>query len=213
MTAAFSVGWVPHLLTVHGRPRADGLLGRVVVGFMALLILAAVASSGAAMSLIPRFRPASYRSAASLVLPVALGYVAYGVWIVATAGVHVSGKSAVLLAPMVAAATLNLGLNVLLVPRFGGSGAAWSTFASFVLVAGLTCASLRRHLGIRIEPRDAAALAGAFVGALALAACEPAMGPGSLSVTHGVVAECRSSARACFPGAGANRMTICSLPW
>jgi O-antigen/teichoic acid export membrane protein len=78
-----------------------------------------------------------YHEAYVYVLPVALGGAVYGIAFVATAGIHVSGKSEYAALCTLVAALCNLGLNQVLVARVGAMGSAIAFVASCAVLLGL----------------------------------------------------------------------------
>ncbi len=108
---------------------------------------------------------ASYTGAVPMVLPLALGYLAYGLYIVFANTLYASGDTTTVAAALTVAVVVNLGLNVLLVPVLGGVGAAVATLASYSLMAAITATVAERKRPIRYRWR-VLALVGAVVVAL-----------------------------------------------
>src|SRR5690606_26743268 len=71
-----------------------------------------------------------------------------------------------------AAATGNIGLNLLLVPRFGMIGAAWANAAAYALQAGLAFRFSQRCFPVRYETRRIATI---VLCAVAAALCGRAL--------------------------------------
>jgi O-antigen/teichoic acid export membrane protein len=76
-------------------------------------------------------------------------------------------KTTLLLAAMAIPATANIGLTLVLIPRFGLDGALWATAASYAIGAVASWALGRRALAL---PFPASALARAGVASLVMAA-------------------------------------------
>jgi O-antigen/teichoic acid export membrane protein len=99
------------------------------------------------------------------VIPVVvLAYIFYGISYYAQLGIFLTEKTGRLGYIGVAAALLNLGLNYVLIGRYGMMGAAWATLLSFLFVAGASywCSQslLRMPLGVgRVAAGIALALA------------------------------------------------------
>ena len=87
----------------------------------------------------------AYTGAATLVLPLALGFAVYGLYIVFANALYAAGDTRTVAATLVAAVVANVALNVLLIPRLGGLGAAIATLASYGLMAGLTAVASERR--------------------------------------------------------------------
>ena len=92
---------------------------------------------------------AFYRGAETLVLPLALGFLSYGVFMIANNVLYATGSSGLVGVNVVAAALFNAVMNVALIPVWGAFGAAAATFASYTLLAVLAArgAERRRRVG------------------------------------------------------------------
>ena len=60
-----------------------------------------------------------------------VGYVLFGMNEVARVGFQITGRTRRTALSMILAAVLNLGLNALLIPRYGAQGAAWATLLAY----------------------------------------------------------------------------------
>ncbi len=85
-----------------------------------------------------------YQAAYSVIPAVAIAYALNGTQYCVAPGVHVAGYTRYLPFFAGAGALTNVGLNLLLIPSFGTLGAAWSTTASFAVIAGGTLALAHR---------------------------------------------------------------------
>jgi O-antigen/teichoic acid export membrane protein len=83
----------------------------------------------------------AYLAADRFVLPIALGYLAYGVYFIAMNVLYAGGRSRAIAGGVAGAAVANIALNVALVPVLGPLGAALSTLATYT---GLAAATIRR---------------------------------------------------------------------
>lgn len=104
----------------------------------------------------------TYVGAEPMVLPLALGYLAYGLYLVFANTLFASGDTMSVAGTLLLAVVLNVGLNVALVPSLGGVGAALATLVSYAVMAALTAAASerRRPLGY---PWRVVAVVGAVV--------------------------------------------------
>jgi O-antigen/teichoic acid export membrane protein len=98
----------------------------------------------------------AYLAADQLVLPIALGYFAYGIYFIAMNVLYAAGRSRAIAGGVAVAAAANLALNILTVPRFGPAGAAVATLVTY---AGLAAATLRRAHRVAPAPYAWGALA------------------------------------------------------
>lgn len=92
---------------------------------------------------------AAYLRADDLVLLLALGFMAYGIYYIVVNVVYASGRTEAIGVNMLAASILNVLLNVLLIPIWGAFGAALTTFASYVALAYGAAYFARKHVDIR----------------------------------------------------------------
>ena len=112
---------------------------------------------------------AAYLGAAPLVLPISLGYVAYGLYFVVVNVLYAAGETRRISQGVVGAAVANAGLNLALIPPFGAMGAALATVLAFGGLAVYAERVARRHAPMRY-PWGAALLGAGAAAALALAA-------------------------------------------
>jgi O-antigen/teichoic acid export membrane protein len=82
---------------------------------------------------------------------VALAYAFNGVYYCLSPGVHIAGRTHYFAGLAVLSAAVNLGLNFLLIPRFGMMGAAWSTVLAFLFLAAATGAVAQRAYPVEYE--------------------------------------------------------------
>jgi O-antigen/teichoic acid export membrane protein len=90
-----------------------------------------------------------YLEAAPLVLPLALGYFFYGLYIVAANPLYARGRTRQVSAGVAAAALGNLALNAALIPRFGAMGSAVATVVAYGALAVVTAVWVGRLEGVR----------------------------------------------------------------
>ncbi len=90
-----------------------------------------------------------YLEADVMVLPIALGFMGYGVYFVVNNILYATDLTHIISLNVLAAATLNLALNFALIPLMGAYGAAVATTLSYAALAGLSArvAERRIHVG------------------------------------------------------------------
>ncbi|MCE5192009.1 MAG: polysaccharide biosynthesis C-terminal domain-containing protein, partial [Actinomycetia bacterium] len=81
---------------------------------------------------------ASYSSAARLLVPLMFSQLAYGISTMAGYGMAFVKKSSLTTVAVLAGAAVSLSLNLILIPRIGALGAAWSSLASYGVIAAFT---------------------------------------------------------------------------
>jgi O-antigen/teichoic acid export membrane protein len=135
--ATFAMGWAPLRYRIYERPDAKEVYGRLTSYFVIAAGTLAVALSVVAREVVSVVAPPSYAPAAAVVPPLALAYAVYGMFILMLTGMGVTRRTAPMTGISVAAALLNVGLNLLLIPRYGMLAAAYTTvLANFVLAFG-----------------------------------------------------------------------------
>jgi O-antigen/teichoic acid export membrane protein len=142
----FQLAWPAVSFSISRRQGHEKTYARVTVYFAALLTLCFLGLSLLSRSGLPLLAGESYREAAGIVPWVALAYVFHGLHFCLAPGIHVSGHTRYVTMFSGVAALLNLGLNFLIVPRFGVVGAAWTTtFTFFFMAAAPWVFSQRLH--------------------------------------------------------------------
>lgn len=90
----------------------------------------------------------AYQDAEPLILPVALGFVAYGIYYIAMNVLYAAKQTGRIAGYVVGTAVLNLGLNLALVPFLGAMGAALATLFSYGGLAAVTAWRARQLVRI-----------------------------------------------------------------
>lgn len=91
---------------------------------------------------------AAYLQATTLVFPLALGFGAYGIYIIVNNALLSSGRTGVIGANVLGVAILNGFLNIALIPLLGALGAALSTTFSYAVLAGVAAWTARREIEV-----------------------------------------------------------------
>lgn len=91
---------------------------------------------------------ASYQQAEPLILPVALGYLLYGVYFIGVNLLYSAERTRSVALNVLVAAVLNAVLNVVLIPVLGGMGAALATLVSYAFLAAVTAWQARRYMQV-----------------------------------------------------------------
>ena len=114
----------------------------------AVLVLSAWTPEGMRV-LIRLFRvDPHYLQAAELVFPLALGFGAYGVYIIVNNALLAAGRTGIIGANVLGVAALNALLNIALIPVLGAMGAALSTTASYGVLAGIAAWTARKEIQV-----------------------------------------------------------------
>jgi len=140
VTSQLNQAWMPRVFAIHDVTQRRTVLAQVQRRLMGLLSPSVLAVSLAVPFLLILASPQSYRSdtlvlVTVLIVPTALPY---SVALANTRTLLAHGKSGRLAASTFTCAALNIGLNVLWVPRFGLIGSAAATLVSYACQAWLS---------------------------------------------------------------------------
>lgn len=128
----FLFAWQPFFYSVARREDAPDIFARVALYFLsvaAAVFMAMYILHGTVLDFIGN---GAYSASSSVVLILVLAILINGIQYTISPGIHIAGKLVQESALMVAAACLNIGLNVLLIPPYGAVGAAIATLLSYL---------------------------------------------------------------------------------
>jgi len=150
----------PHAVRVYEEQpdAAPAFLGRIMTYILAFFGLLAVGISVFSSEAVRILAPASFAAASAAIMPLALGYVAYAATQITAAGISLKKKTTYFWFYTWIAAFLNLGLNIIFVPRWGMMAASWSTAASYVFLAVAYLFTSQRLWKVQYEKGRAAVL-------------------------------------------------------
>lgn len=148
---AFSLAWPQVLLPITKRPDAKKTVGRIFTYFIFVTTFIALSLTIFSKDIIRMVAAAGFHDAYKIVWYVALGYVFYGGYVFASSGIYISGKSGSLPVAVGIAAALNIGLNYILIPHFGMTGAACATLISYIAMCILMWYLSKRDYPISFE--------------------------------------------------------------
>jgi O-antigen/teichoic acid export membrane protein len=122
--------------------------------FLMIAIPFVVGAAVLARPLLTLFSTPNMASQGDVVLPlIALSILLYGTYVIVAQVLLLTKKTVLLGLVWVAAAALNLGLNILLVPRMGISGSAISSLIAYALVLGIVSYHSYRHVRFPLDWR------------------------------------------------------------
>lgn len=135
--APFSLAWPTAMYAIAKRRDAAQVFQQVFRWFGMTLLFAAFGLSLACTVLFDVLFPRSYRAAAPVIPVVAESLALYGVYTVFMIGANVRRKTWLVSVLTTGGALVNLGCNLVLIPRFGAMGAAFSTLIAYFALAAL----------------------------------------------------------------------------
>lgn len=150
--AAVTAVVAPRFAALHAAGRQDELSGlaRTATGRAVLFALPVLTVCLAAPAAVLSLFGSDFTAATSTLMVLAVGHAVNVVTGPVGYLLMMSGRERVLRNNVLAAGVLNIGLNVLLIPAMGATGAATATAASMILVNVLSLIQVWRHLGIWI---------------------------------------------------------------
>jgi len=164
--SAFEYAWAPFYYEHARAPDARRLYSSMTTYGVAVLALITAGLSAAAadlLALATQTEAAHYVPAAGVVTWIAVGVFFQGVYLLTSIGLNLTKNTHYYPVATSAAAACNVGLNLLLVPRFGMNGAAWANAASYALQALLAWRFSTRVYPVQYQTRRLATIAVAAV--------------------------------------------------
>jgi O-antigen/teichoic acid export membrane protein len=149
---AFSTAWPPFFMSYINKPKEardvfSHVLRYYLIGFGVLLVLFfAVAKPIVVVMTAPPFHEAFI-----VIGLVAASYMLKGCYLIVLPGIYFAEKLYKQSLIEWAAAFVNIGLNILLIPLLGILGAALATFISYLTLPVLAWAAARKHLQINYD--------------------------------------------------------------
>jgi len=172
----FETAWQPFVLARMRMADAPRLLARVITYAAAAFVSLAlgVALFGRELLMALTFKNPSFWAGAVVIPVVALAYLFHGFFLLTSIGIGIEKRARYYPMITAAAAGANIGLDLLLIPRWGMMGAAWATVAGYLVMAGLGGWLSHRLYPIPLEGGRLAALLAAAIGVYLLSTLLPA---------------------------------------
>ena len=133
----FQMAWPTAMYAIAKRVDAPQVYKIVFRWFGMLLLLAAFGLAVCCTALLDWLFPKSYHSAAPVIPVVGLSLAMYGVYIVFMIGANIRRKTWMAAVFSTSAAAINVGVNLILIPRYGAFGAAASTLIAYIALAAM----------------------------------------------------------------------------
>jgi len=133
--APFSLAWPTALYAIAKRDDAAHVFRLVFRWYSIALLFAAFALSLVATFMLDLLFPPAYHSAAPIISIIAVSIMFYGIFNIFLVGVSLRRKTWLAVIFTTFAALVNIGCNLILIPRYGSMGAAVSTLIAYALLA------------------------------------------------------------------------------
>ena len=147
----FRTAWLPFMFSVQKEARAKKVYSLTLTYFLLVGTFFFLALSVLAREIVLVFATQEYLEGYRAIPFIALAYLFYGMYYTVDVGVLLTGKTKFYAAIMAVAALFQIGLNFLIVPRYGMTGAAFVTMSSYLVLFILMCFVARRLYPIRYE--------------------------------------------------------------
>jgi O-antigen/teichoic acid export membrane protein len=162
---AFESAWAPLYFSLMREPDAKPTYRIVATWGTAVIVGLAVMVAAAAPQIVRLLLPEPFFGAAVVIPWIAIAVVLQGLYLLTSIGLNITKRTEFYPVATGAAAGSSIGLNLLLVPRFGVTGAAVATACSYGVLAGLSAFFAHRVYPVGYEWARMARIAVAGVGA------------------------------------------------
>ncbi|HET6746416.1 MAG TPA: oligosaccharide flippase family protein [Candidatus Limnocylindria bacterium] len=170
---SFNAAWVPFWYARGDGERGPSLLREVTtlsMGGLALLTVMAASLAPEVTRLFASLRWGfSARAAGDVIVVVSLASLVYGLYFMLVSTIFLRRRTGGLPLLTLAAGAANVASNVVLIPRFGIAGAAWSTVVGYGTLTALTWWYAARDYPIGLDLRRLAAIGVGVAAAILLA--------------------------------------------
>ena len=165
----FRIAWPPYMFSVLDKPDAREIYKKVLVYFTFVCVWAGLFLSAFAREALMLLATPAYYPGYKVVPLLALSYILLGMCSILVAGIQISNKTRYVSYSFMVAAGVSLGMNFLLVPRFGMMGAATASVTAYAVLNFLYFAVSQRFYYIAHEFRRILLAFAAGIGIYALA--------------------------------------------
>ncbi len=149
--AAFEYAWAPFIFSTMKEHDAKRTFSIVTTYGIAILVLLAAGLSAVGRDLIRLMTPAGFHEGARVVPWTAIGVALQGIYLLTSIGLAIEKRTEYYPLSTGLAAAANIGSNIVLIPRFGYIGAAWSNVVSYAVLAVSAWLCSRRFYPIPYE--------------------------------------------------------------
>jgi len=138
--SAFEFAWTPFFLSAMREPDSEKIYRTVSTYIAAVLILLTAGACVVAPPLVRWFTTPEFYGAATIAPWISLGVMFQGLYLIGSIGLVITKRTKSYPVATGIAAVVSVGMNLLLIPRFGMLGAAWANvlaYATLTIVTGV----------------------------------------------------------------------------
>jgi len=129
---SFRTAWQPFFLSLKSNPESNDVFSRVATYYAIIIFMVFLGIVLFRNEILHIYDPQSPVNLSAIIPFVAVSYIFYGFYIIMLPGVFICEKTKYLPLATFSGAAVNVGLNILFIPRFGIIGAAYTTIISYV---------------------------------------------------------------------------------
>jgi O-antigen/teichoic acid export membrane protein len=174
---AFEYAWAPFYYATAREPDARRVFSAITTYGVAALALMTAGLAAIARDLLDIVTRGVFVGAAGVVAWTAVGVFFYGIYLLTSIGLNITRQTQYYPVSTLAGAATNIGLNILLIPRYGIIGAAWANAAAYGLQAAIAFGLSQRLYPVDYEygrlTRAIGAAAIAYLAAVQLPGMPP----------------------------------------
>jgi O-antigen/teichoic acid export membrane protein len=175
--SAFEYAWAPFYFATMKEPDAKATFRTVTTYGVAVLVLLEAGLAAVATDVVRLMTKPEFEGAAHVIPWIGLGLVFHGVYLLTSIGLNITRETRFYPVATGAAAAASLVGNIILVPRFGAVGAAWTNAIAYAVLAVVAFVLSQRVYPIPLEWGRLARLGAAATGAWFVASLLPAALP------------------------------------
>ena len=167
-STSFQMAWGPYALSIQHDDGAREKYSRGLLLFVCAALAGATAITIFARPMLVVLAQPKYYAAEKVIGLLVLATVAYGAFLVANIGLLITKKTTLTSLAIAVGALLNIGLNFMLIPRFGMMGAAVATLAAYFAAFLLMYMFAQKYYPIDYRPARLAGILLVSVCAMAV---------------------------------------------
>jgi O-antigen/teichoic acid export membrane protein len=137
VVSAIQLAWPQFVFSNRRLPRAQSLYSYATTYYVGAMLFLCLALSSLAPEVIGLMAAPAFQQAAIVVPLISVAYLCEGLCYVGTIGIMLQKRPLVRSAAVAVAAAVTIGLNFLLIPRYGMMGAAWGMLLGFIIQAAI----------------------------------------------------------------------------
>jgi O-antigen/teichoic acid export membrane protein len=149
--SAFEYAWAPFYFQTMKEKDAPRTFAAITTYGMAVLVLLAAGLSAVSGDLVRLMTAPKYHDAWRVIPPVTVAVTLQGWYLLTSIGMNITKRTGFYPVAAGAAAAANVLANIVLIPRFGLMGPAWSNVISYAVLAAVAFAFSQRFYPIRYE--------------------------------------------------------------